>query len=57
MEIFFFSKSAANVQYQPVARETDFDRERDQTVGIQLMLRPPERLPQKLLFPPPLAAT
>lgn len=53
----FFSVSTVSVQSLPVARVTDFDWERDQTVGIQLMLRPPERLPQKLLFPPPFAAT
>lgn len=51
------SVSTVNVQFLPVTRVTDFDWERDQTVGIQLMLRPPERLSQKLLFPPPFAAT
>lgn len=53
----FFLFFTVNAQYLPVARVTDFDWERDKTVGIQLMLRPPERLPQKLLFPPPFAAT
>lgn len=57
VRLCIFSVSRVNVQFLPVARVTDFDWERDQTIGIQLMLRPPERLPQKLLFPPPFAAT
>lgn len=40
----------------PVAAEADFERQRDQAVGVQLVLRPPEGLPQQLLLPPPLAA-
>lgn len=46
-----------NPQFLPVARIADFDRERDQTIRIQFMLRPPEWLSKKLFFSPPFAAT
>lgn len=47
---------SVNAGASPVARKADFNGQRDQAVGVQFVLRPPEWFTQQLLFSPSFTA-